>query len=139
MTKTLIGVMSIVTACLTVPVLAGGGRDAVLAAYTNQAKTESAGFKGFSADRGKALYSSKNPGGNADTPSCSTCHTASPLNSGRTRAGKSIDPMAVSASPTRFTDIAKTEKWFGRNCRSVLGRDCTAQEKGDFITYLSSL
>ena len=56
-----------------------------------------------------------------------------------TRAGKTIEPMAVSASPSRFTDIAKTEKWFGRNCKTVLGRACSAQEKGDFITYLSSL
>jgi hypothetical protein len=28
------------------------------------------------------------------------------------------------------------EKWFTRTCQDVLGRACTAQEKGDFITYM---
>jgi mono/diheme cytochrome c family protein len=139
MTKRLVIVAALVAAALAVPVLAAGGRDAVLAEYSAQAKAADGKFKGFAADRGKTLYMSQNSGGNPDTPSCSACHTASPLNSGKTRAGKSIDPMAVSASPQRFTDIGKTEKWFGRNCKSVLGRECTAQEKGDFITYLSSL
>jgi len=44
--------------------------------------------------------------------------------------------MAVSANPQRFTDMEKVEKWFGRNCNSVLGRDCTPQEKGDVATWL---
>jgi len=30
-------------------------------------------------------------------------------------------------------------KWFRRNCKTVLGRECTAQEKGDILTYLSSI
>jgi hypothetical protein len=46
--------------------------------------------------------------------------------------------MAVSMTPDRFTDPEKVAKWFSRNCNGVLGRDCTAVEKGDFITYLSS-
>ena len=75
-------------------------------------------------------------GGKPDTPSCTTCHTDSPLNTGKTRAGKAIEPMAVSANPQRFTDMEKVEKWFGRNCNSVLGRDCTPQEKGDVATWL---
>ena len=124
---------------LAVPVLAAVGQDTVLAQYKTQAVTADSTFAGFSAKRGKALYMSSNTGGNPDTPSCSSCHTASPLNTGKTRAGKAIDPMAVSLSPNRFTDVAKTEKWFGRNCKTVLGRDCTAQEKGDFIAYLTSL
>jgi mono/diheme cytochrome c family protein len=123
---------------LAMPALAAGGRDAVLAEYTKQATAADPGFAGFSAAGGKKLYATKfnvSP----DTPSCAACHTASPLNSGKTRAGKAIDPMAVSANPKRFTDIAVTEKWFGRNCKSVIGRECTPQEKGDFITFLSGL
>jgi len=46
--------------------------------------------------------------------------------------------MAVSKNPTRFTKVDEVTKWFGRNCSSVLGRECTAIEKGDIITYLSS-
>jgi hypothetical protein len=44
--------------------------------------------------------------------------------------------MAVSKSPARYTDQDNVEKWFGRNCSDVLGRACTAREKGDFIAYM---
>ena len=47
-------------------------------------------------------------------------------------------PLAVSLSPTRFTDPETVAKWFARNCRGVLGRACTAQEKGDVLTYFIS-
>jgi hypothetical protein len=82
---------------------------------------------------------SQNTGGKAATPSCSTCHTSDPRNVGHTRVGKPIQPMAVSRNPNRFTDAAKVEKWFRRNCKSVLGRECTPTEKGNYITYMMSL
>ena len=85
---------------LAMPVLAAAGQDAVLAQYKAQAIAADSAFAGFSADRGKALYASSNTGGSPDTPSCSSCHTASPLKAGMTRAGKAIEPMAVSVSPT---------------------------------------
>jgi hypothetical protein len=44
--------------------------------------------------------------------------------------------MAVSKTPARYTDRDTVEKWFARNCQDVLGRPCTAREKGDFITYM---
>jgi len=28
------------------------------------------------------------------------------------------------------------EKWFKRNCKDVLARECTAQEKADFVAFL---
>ncbi|MGB8313884.1 MAG: DUF1924 domain-containing protein [Aestuariivirga sp.] len=132
-------IIGVLTGALAVPVFAAAGQDAVLAQYKTQAAAADPAFAGFLAKRGAELYKSSNAAGGPDTPSCLSCHTASPLNAGMTRAGKAIEPMAVSASPNRFTDIAKTEKWFGRNCKTVLGRECTAQEKGDFITYLSGL
>lgn len=92
-----------------------------------------------SAAQGKAFFLAKHTGGNPKTPSCSTCHTTDPHNKGQTRAGKVIQPMAVSLSPKRFTDPKKVEKWFRRNCHTVLGRACTAGEKADYIAYLSSL
>ncbi len=112
------------------------GQDAVLAALTEQAKQADQGFKGFSAESGKALFLGTHQGGKPDTPSCTTCHTNDPRAAGKTRAGKEIAPMAVSVNAERFTDLAKVEKWFGRNCNSVLGRDCTAQEKGDVAAWL---
>ena len=115
-------------------VAANTQRDAIVAGYAAQA-----GVSSFSADAGRQLFLSQNTGGKAATPSCSTCHTTDPTAQGRTRVGKVIEPMAVSRSPDRFTDAEKVEKWFGRNCRSVLGRECTPQEKGDYITYMMSL
>jgi len=116
--------------------LAAGGRDAILATLLVEAKQDDPGFTSFSAARGEAFYQAQHTGGHAETPSCTTCHTTDPRNTGHTRAGKEIDPVAVSLTPTRFTDADKVAKWFRRNCRSVLGRDCTAAEKGDYITYL---
>ncbi len=57
---------------------------------------------------------------------------------GETRAGKPIEPMAVSVTPDRYRDPKKVAKWFRRNCQSVLGRECTAPEKGDFLTLMIS-
>lgn len=111
-------------------------QDAVLAALTEAAKAADPGFRGFSPEAGKAFFLATHTGGKPDTPSCTTCHTDNPAAAGRTRAGKPIEPMAVSVNPKRFTDLAEVRKWFGRNCNSVLGRDCTPREQGDVATWL---
>ncbi len=128
--------LTIATAALALfaaVVVANTQRDAILAGYASQA-----GVSSFSADAGRTLFLSQNTGGKEATPSCSTCHTTNPLGQGRTRVGKVIEPMAVSANPERFTDPEKVEKWFRRNCTSVLGRECTAEEKGNFLTFMIS-
>ena len=38
-----------------------------------------------------------------------------------------------------FSDPAKVEKWFRRNCNDVAGRECTAGEKADVLAWLISL
>jgi hypothetical protein len=108
----------------------------LLQQYGAQAKQENAAFAGFSADRGASLFRTERTHSDGKAVSCSTCHTADPRNQGKTRASKVIEPLAPIANPQRFTDPAKVEKWFGRNCKDVLERACTAQEKGDFIQYL---
>ena len=123
---------------LAVPALAGAAQDAQIAGYLAAAKAADPAFAGFSADRGKAFFMADHQGGKPDTPSCTACHTKDVTKTGQTRAGKAIDPMALSKTPDRFSDPAKVEKWFGRNCNSVLGRDCTPQEKGDVLTWLVS-
>ena len=46
---------------------------------------------------------------------------------------------SVAANGERFADPAKVEKWFGRNCKEVVGRACTPGEKADFVAYMSEV
>lgn len=108
----------------------------ILAGYKSSATQESAAFSGFSSDRGRQFFNSRHGG----DWSCSSCHTVDPRQSGRHAVtDRSISPMAPAINPERFTDAAKVEKWFRRNCKDVLGRACSTTEKGDVITYLQSL
>ena len=68
---------------------------------------------------------------------CSTCHHEDLRRSGKHAVtGKVIDPLAPSANPKRLTDPEHIEKWFSRNCKWTLGRECTPQEKGDFLVMI---
>lgn len=108
-------------------------RDAILADY---AKADS-GHAGFSASRGETLFRTQWKGGDERTPACTACHTDNPRQSGRNaKTGRPIDPVAVSVNPKRFTDAGEVEKQFARDCKNVLGRECTAREKGDYITFM---
>ncbi|MBI4984890.1 MAG: DUF1924 domain-containing protein [Rhodocyclales bacterium] len=117
---------------------AAGPREDQLAQYAAAAKATTPAFAGFSAARGEALHRQKFAGGKPATPSCASCHADDPRSAGRTPAGKTIEPAAVSLSPARYTDAAKVEKWFKRNCNDVLGRECTPLEKGDWLAYVAS-
>ena len=123
---------------LSMPV-AAGPRDALLTQYAAEAKVATPAFSGFSTARGKTLHSQTFVGGKADTPTCVSCHGSDPRAAGRTPSGKAVEAMAVSVTPTRYLDAAKVEKWFRRNCNEVLGRACSPQEKGDWLTYISQL
>ena len=88
-----------------------------------------------SATRGEAFYKAK-----TGKVSCASCHGDSPKAHGtHATTSKDILPLAPVANAERFTDAAKVEKWFKRNCNDVLKRACTANEKGDFIAYLVSV
>jgi mono/diheme cytochrome c family protein len=120
---------------LSAPVLAETPAD-FLAAYTREAKTANPAFVRPSAERGQQLFTQTH----GKEWSCASCHTANPAASGRHAVtNKPIDPMAPAVNASRFTRAAKVEKWFKRNCNDVLGRACTAQEKGDVLAYLSTL
>ena len=72
--------------------------------------------------------------------SCASCHENPPIHDTKhIVTGKLIKPLAPSANPARFTDEAKAEKWFKRNCNDVVGRDCTAQEKADVLSWLMTV
>ena len=69
--------------------------------------------------------------------SCTTCHGENlSINGQHAKTGKLIKPMALSANPDRFTKKKKIEKWFLRNCKWTLGRECTVQEKSDILSWL---
>jgi hypothetical protein len=71
---------------------------------------------------------------------CTSCHGKSPMVGGRhASTDKAIEPLAPAANSKRFTDSAKVEKWFRRNCKDVLARECTAAEKADVLAWLISL
>ncbi len=120
------------------PALAQTQQERIIAGYAAKAKSPGGAPVAFSAKRGQALFLSRPATGKPDTPSCTTCHGKDPAGVGQTRAGKPIDPMAFSKSPRRFSDAKKVKKWFRRNCKSVLGRPCSALEKGEFLTFMMS-
>ena len=94
------------------------------------------GFKGFSSTRGEQLFKARH----GKEWSCSSCHTDNPAAPGKhANTGKDIQPLAPSANTERFTDTAKVEKWFKRNCNDVLGRVCAPQEQGDVLSYLLTI
>ncbi|HEX9802278.1 MAG TPA: DUF1924 domain-containing protein [Gammaproteobacteria bacterium] len=103
-----------------------------LAAY----RAEGAGP--FDAARAEAMWTRNFTHPKADQPrSCASCHTDNLKADGKhARTGKPIEPLAPSVNPQRLTDAREIEKWFGRNCKWTLGRECTAQEKGDFLSYM---
>ncbi|HZM36804.1 MAG TPA: DUF1924 domain-containing protein [Burkholderiales bacterium] len=69
--------------------------------------------------------------------SCATCHGNPPTSAGKhATTGKPIAALAPRANGERFTDAAKVEKWFRRNCNDVLGRACTPAEKADVLAWL---
>jgi mono/diheme cytochrome c family protein len=138
MTRTALIIACLLATTTLALAAAGSAQQKVLDQYASQAKAANAAFAGFSADRGKTFFLAQWTTGKPDTTSCSQCHTKDPTQIGHTRAGKEINPMALSKTPDRFSDIEKTEKWFSRNCDSVIGRACTAQEKGDFISFMVS-
>lgn len=107
----------------------------MLQRYAEQARQDDPAFAGFSAEAGKALYFQEAQR-NGKTMSCTTCHTDDPQKAGKTLAFRKIQPLAPAANPERFTDAKKIEKWFRRNCDDVFARECTAREKGDFMTWI---
>lgn len=104
-------------------------------AYAAAARAQVVGFAP-SVERGRRFFESRHGG----EWSCSTCHTADPRGAGRhASTGRSIGPLAPAANARRLTDARKVEKWFTRNCRDVVARECTPGEKADVLAWLASV
>ncbi len=87
------------------------------------------------AEQGKQLWQ-KTFNSNGER-SCASCHTKDLTQNGKhIKTNKDIKPMSPSVNPERLTDSKKVNKWFKRNCKWTLGRECTAQEKTNFLVYI---
>ncbi len=109
-----------------------------------QATTPSEQLAAFSAlagsppstERGRTLFTTRQ----GREWSCSSCHGAEPRQDGKhASTGKVIAPLAPAVNAQRFTDVAKTEKWFRRNCNDVIGRECSPAEKADVLSWLLTI
>jgi hypothetical protein len=117
-------------ACLALALPLAAAANPILEGYKAEIKGT------FTAAAGEKLYKTVGP----TQLSCASCHTDSPKAAGKhAKTNKVIEPLAPSANPKRFSDAAQVEKWFKRNCNDALGRACTTQEKGDFMTYVLSV
>lgn len=91
----------------------------------------------LTAEAGRAFYTKKVVDRFGRNASCSSCHTDNPASEGKhTETEKAINPLAPSVNPDRFSDISKAERNFSKHCRDLYKKDCSAQEKGDYVTYL---
>ena len=92
----------------------------------------------FDGKRGQTFWTKKFQANDGKVRQCSSCHGENLTNSGKhAKSGKTIMPMAPSVNPKRYTKLKKINKWFKRNCKWTVGRECTNQEKGDILKYLS--
>ena len=100
-------------------------------------------LKGYEAQSGKASSARGEQFFNAKHGkewSCTSCHENPPNHDTKhIMTGKVIKPLSPNANSERFVDQAKVEKWFKRNCNDVLGRECTAQEKADVLSWLMTV
>jgi hypothetical protein len=125
-------ILLLVVLIFTVPVaMATPASDSLLAKY----KAE--GVAKINSAKAKADWTKESKGEDGETISCSTCHGTDFGKAGKHRkTQKVIDPMSTRVNAERFTDEKKIEKWFKRNCNDTWGRECTSQEKADFLTFL---
>lgn len=108
----------------------------LLSGYAAEAAKTSPGFTP-SAKRGQSLFTNE-WGVSQKMPNCTTCHGKNIKAEGKhVVTEKRIAPFSPAANPERFSSAAKVEKWFKRNCTEVVGRECTAAEKADFIQFIT--
>jgi len=104
--------------------------------YAAEAAKTTPGFTP-SAKRGQSLFTNV-WGVSQKMPNCTACHGKNIKADGKhVVTEKRIAPFSPAENPERFTSSAKVEKWFKRNCTEVVGRECTAAEKADFIQFIT--
>lgn len=105
--------------------------------YVGIAKSVNPEYKGTSVFDGKLFYNRKIKLGNSKETSCASCHSANPADLGKhIVTGKAIKPLSPVVNPNRFTDLDKVEDQFTQHCNDIIGTDCAAKEKADYIAYV---
>lgn len=100
------------------------------------ARWNSAAGASGNVERGRIFFA----GQHGNDLSCASCHQAPPTRDGKhASTGRRIAPLAPAFNPQAFTETAKVDKWFRRNCKDVLARECSPAEKSDLMAYLVSL
>lgn len=111
--------------------------------YAAIAKMQDANYAGPSATDGKTFFNrevvqfkgSTNKKGKAIA--CASCHTGNPADVGKhIVTGKKIQPLSPIVNAKRFSDIEEVEKQFNKHCHEVVGSDCSASEKANYIAFL---
>jgi cytochrome c553 len=123
--------------CITLLMLAGAAPALAETPQQIQAAYVAEAAKSFkpSAERGRELFVKRWNVSEAQ-PSCTTCHGKDMHAEGKhVKTGKRIAPLTPTVNAERFTSAKKVAKWFKRNCTEVVGRECTAAEKADFIQF----
>ncbi len=130
---------------VSAPLVAGPKMNPTVTAFINAqaalARKADPAFAGFDAGRGEKLYFGEHTHSEKqEARSCVSCHKKDAKVAGsHADTGKKIDAIAPVANKKRFTKEKEIRKWFGRNCKWVLERECTPLEKGDFLTWIYTL
>jgi len=124
--------------------IAAAGLLVLAAGVPARAATPAELLAGYSAQAGKAAAPARGQQLFTTTQgrewSCASCHAAVPSQAGKhASTGKAIGALAPAFNPERFTDPAKVEKWFRRNCNDVMARECTPAEKADVLAWLMTV
>ncbi len=109
-----------------------------MASLAEKAGAQDPGFKGFDAERGRKIFFAVRKDKKGRDISCTRCHTKDLTSKGKTTAGKVIEPLAPSVNKKRLTEVKEVKKWLRRNFKRVYGREGTAREKGDVLTFIKS-
>ncbi|MBA3696265.1 MAG: DUF1924 domain-containing protein [Methylotenera sp.] len=105
--------------------------------YAAFAKTANPEYSSPSAVDGKFFFNRKIKLANGKEAACASCHTVNPADEGKhIITGKPIKPLSPTVNYKRFSDVDKVEEQFTKHCNDIIGSDCTAAEKANYIAYL---
>ena len=103
---------------------------------TYKAQAKASGVAAGDVARGQSFFNSTH----GNEWKCASCHGALPTGKGEHAiTHKVIEPLAPAFNAQRFSDLAKADKWFRRNCKDVLARECSAAKKADVLAWLITL